>query len=73
MSAVNIRTVNLSLSLLSKTAFGLDQHFFQDIAQLPDIALVSLGRNCQAELGQISYTNSAAFAVAGFVGQEKRR
>ena len=28
-------------------------------------------RNCQAELCQISHTNSVAFAVAGFVRQEK--
>ena len=41
MSAVNIRTVYLSFPF--KTSIGLDQHSFQDIARLPDIAFVSLG------------------------------
>ena len=41
LSAVNIRTVCLSVP--PKKAIGLDQHSFQDIARLPDIALVSLG------------------------------
>ena len=60
LGAVNIRTVCLSFP--SETAIGLDQHSF-----------VLAGRNCQAELCQISHTNSVAFAVAGFVVQEKRR
>ena len=55
LSAVNIRTV--CLSVLPKKVIGLDQHSFQDIARLSDIALVSLGENCQAELCQISHTN----------------
>ena len=41
VSGVNIRTVYLSFPF--KTSIGLDQHSFQDIARLPDIAFVSLG------------------------------
>ena len=35
--------------------------------------LVLAGRNCQAELCQMSHANSVALAIAGFVGQKKRR
>ena len=61
------------LSFPSKTAIGLDQHAFTDIALLPDNVLESVGeiiRQCFVKFG---HTNSVTFATVGLVGQEKWR
>ena len=50
---------------LPKTAIGLDQHAFKDIAFLPDNALDSLGTlQCFVCLAPVT------FAVAGSVGKK---
>ena len=56
LSATSIRKACLSFP--SKTAIGLDQHAFRDIALLPDNALGSLGeiiRQCFVKLAILSH------------------
>ena len=69
LRADDIRKARLSFP--SKTAIGLDQHVFTDIASFPDNALDSLGeiiRQCF-----VSHTNSVIFTTFDLVGQEKWR
>ena len=68
MSAVNIRTVNLSLPI--QNGDRPRPTLFPGHCPTSGHRLGLAVRNCQAELCQISHTNSVAFAVAGFVGQE---
>ena len=66
LSAASVRK---ACSFPSKTANGLDQHSFKDIAQLPDNALGSLGDH-QTVFCQVGHTNSVNFTTFGLVGQE---
>ena len=58
------------LASSAKTAIGLHELSFQDIAHLPDNALGEFVRQSCAKLAD---TNSVTFVGAGFVGQDKRR
>ena len=70
LRADNVRKACLSFP--SKTAIGLDQHAFTDIALLPDNALDSLGeivRQCFVKLA----INLVTFAIVGLALKEERR
>ena len=69
LSAASVRKACLSFP--SKTAIGLDQHAFKDIALLPDIALGSLGEIVRQCFVKLAITNPVT--VVGSSGQEKRR
>ena len=71
LRAENVRKVRLSFP--SKTAIGLDQHAFKDLALLTDNALDSLGDIVRECCVKLAVPNPVTFAVVGPVGQEKRR
>ena len=71
LSATSIRKACLSFP--SKTAIGLDQHAFKDIALLPDNALGSLGEIIRQCFVKLAIPTQSLLQHSGLVGQEKRR
>ena len=66
LSATSIRKACLSFP--SKTAIGLDQHAFKDIALLPDNALGSLGEIIRQCFVKLAIPTQSFFTTSGLVG-----
>ena len=72
-SSLGLRAVNIReacLSLPSKTAIGLDQHAFTDIAILTDNALDSLGENIRQCFVKLAIPTQVTFATFVLVGKK---
>ena len=68
MSAASVRKACLSFP--SKTAIGLDQHAFKDIALLPDNALGSLGEIVKQCFVKFAIVQAFGYVVPGSVCEE---
>ena len=70
LSAASIRKACLSFP--SKTAIGLDQHAFKDIALLPDIALVSLGEIIRQCFIKLAIPTQSPLQLLVLLGKKRR-